>query len=70
MAIKFEAPKFGTKKEDETKKLVSRLSTEVDGIEAYTRVLSMDDRLKDDRNINGIFHQIDLVRDLLEKLGC
>lgn len=70
MAREIKLPQFGAKREDETKKLVSRLSTEVDGIEAYTRVLSMDDRLKDDRNINGIFHQIDLVRDLLEKLGC
>lgn len=52
-------------KKEEMKEKLSRIDTELDGIEAYVKVLSMDDRLKDDKNIRGIFHQIDIIRDLL-----
>jgi hypothetical protein len=60
---------FIKKEDDERSKIISRIGTEVDGVEAYARVLSMDDRLKDDRNVKGILHQVDMLRDLLEQIG-
>lgn len=49
------------------KKTLSGIDTDLDGIEAYARVLEMDG-LKDDKNVKGIFAQINAIREKLETL--
>lgn len=60
--------KLPAKKEDVKKNILGQVFTDLDGLEAYTRVLEMDKDLGEDRSIKGIYVQIKAIREKLEKL--
>ena len=65
--LEIKLPKF-EKKEDEKKDVLGQVFTDLDGLEAYTRVLEMDKDLGEDRSIKGIHAQLKAIREKLENL--